>query len=129
VNYDIGHATVEGGYGGWRNTFKLCAPHLKGIAIKDFKWTATSGGMAAALVPIGQRMVNFKQYLRCSGPPVLRAGPDALRVPSGGVENGATKLSISNEETFKSMRRDSTRFGRGLRSFRCSLELASNVHL
>ena len=108
VNYDIGHATVEGGYGGWRNTFKLCAPHLKGIAIKDFKWDRDKrGAWLPHWVPIGQGMVNCRQYL-----PMLRSTGFSGSVqmhfeyPLGGVENGATKLSISNEEAFKSMRRD-----------------------
>src|SRR5262249_51390800 len=38
VNYDIGHATVEGGLGGWINSFRVLGPHLRGVAVKDFLW-------------------------------------------------------------------------------------------
>ncbi len=37
-NFDIGHATVEGGLGGWINSTRLMAPFMRGVAIKDFKW-------------------------------------------------------------------------------------------
>ena len=33
VNFDIGHATIEGGVGGWINNFRVVSDHLRGIAI------------------------------------------------------------------------------------------------
>ena len=38
INYDIGHATVEGGYGGWIASSRLVKEYMRGIALKDFKW-------------------------------------------------------------------------------------------
>src|SRR5665213_3344652 len=38
VNFDIGHATIEGGAGGWINNFRVVTDHLRGIAVKDFVW-------------------------------------------------------------------------------------------
>src|SRR5436309_14775294 len=38
VNYDVGHATVEGGLGGWINSFRITGKYLHGIAVKDFLW-------------------------------------------------------------------------------------------
>ena len=35
VNYDIGHATIEGGFGGWIDSFYITGKHLRGIAVKD----------------------------------------------------------------------------------------------
>ena len=108
VNYDVGHATVEGGYGGWRNTFRLTTPYLKGIAIKDFKWGQDQRGNWIPLwIPIGQGMVNFKQYF-----PMLKSvafsGPVQMHYeyPLGGVENGATRPAISEAEVYSNMHRD-----------------------
>src|SRR2546428_3787305 len=42
VNYDIGHATVEGGYGGWVNTSRVAAPMMRGGAGKDFRGGANA---------------------------------------------------------------------------------------
>src|SRR5215468_431981 len=44
VNYDIGHATIEGGFGGWINSFRITGPHLRGIAVKDFLWGKDAKG-------------------------------------------------------------------------------------
>ena len=30
ANYDIGHATVEGGYGGWIHSARLLMPYMRG---------------------------------------------------------------------------------------------------
>jgi L-ribulose-5-phosphate 3-epimerase len=38
-NFDIGHATVEGSYGGWDINARRLAPYTKMMAVKDFVWT------------------------------------------------------------------------------------------
>lgn len=108
INYDIGHATVEGGYGGWLTTFDLVRPYLRGAAMKDFRWRKDAKGeWAPEWVPLGDGMVNFGRYL----PMLKRAqfqGPVQLHFEYalGGVENGATKLSIPERTAFDAMRRD-----------------------
>jgi len=37
-NFDVGHATVEGGLGAWRLNARLLAPYVKMTAVKDFVW-------------------------------------------------------------------------------------------
>ncbi len=44
VNYDIGHATVEGGFGGWIDSFRVTGPYVRGIAVKDFLWEKNAHG-------------------------------------------------------------------------------------
>src|ERR1039458_6300532 len=44
ANYDVGHATIEGGLGGWIDSFGITEPHLRGIAVKDFIWAKDAGG-------------------------------------------------------------------------------------
>src|SRR3954453_16338805 len=38
--FDPGHAAIEGGNGGWSQSFELLAPHVRLVAIKDFAWNS-----------------------------------------------------------------------------------------
>ncbi|MFO7974098.1 MAG: sugar phosphate isomerase/epimerase family protein [Candidatus Hydrogenedentota bacterium] len=37
-NFDVGHATIEGGLGVWQINARLVAPYVKMMAVKDFVW-------------------------------------------------------------------------------------------
>jgi sugar phosphate isomerase/epimerase len=126
VNYDIGHATVEGGYGGWIASSRLVKPMMSGIALKDFYWAQNkkssthqdpydkSLGIEGAWVPhwcaMGQGMVNFPGFFtivkanRFAGPVQLHFEYPGL----GGAQNGDKKLTISQQELKDAMRRDLT---------------------
>jgi L-ribulose-5-phosphate 3-epimerase len=109
VNYDVAHATVEGGLGGWLHDTRLILPYTRGIAIKDFKWGKNAEGRWVPLwCPVGEGgMVDYDQVL-----PMVKAagfqGPVQMHFeyPLGGVENGGTKIAITNEQVFAPMRRD-----------------------
>lgn len=60
--FDVRHAVVEGGDGGWRSAFNLVAPRLHMIALKDFYWEKGPDGWRQINCPIGQGMVNWKAY-------------------------------------------------------------------
>ncbi|MBN2310013.1 MAG: sugar phosphate isomerase/epimerase [Candidatus Hydrogenedentes bacterium] len=60
-NFDVGHATVEGGYGGWRINARLMAPHVKMLAAKDFVWDTTDRPM---WVPLGSGRVQLVEFLK-----------------------------------------------------------------
>lgn len=60
--FDIRHATVEGGEGGWKIATHLVAPRLLMIAVKDFYWEKTSTGWMVKDCPLGEGMVNWKTY-------------------------------------------------------------------
>ena len=63
VNYDIGHATIEGGIGGWINSYRICGPYVRGIAVKDFVWAKDAkGNWREQWKPIGEGMVHFPQF-------------------------------------------------------------------
>lgn len=69
VNYDVGHAVVEGGGGGWLNSSRLLMPYIRGVAVKDFKWKQNEkGAWVPSWCPLGQGMVNLKRFL-----PMLKA--------------------------------------------------------
>jgi len=108
ANLDIGHATVEGGYGGWIHATRLILPFTRGVAIKDFRWEQNvRGEWRPRWCPIGEGMVDYKRYL-----PMLKAagfaGPVQMHFeyPLGGVENGTRKLTMPREDAFAAMRRD-----------------------
>jgi sugar phosphate isomerase/epimerase len=60
--FDVRHAVVEGGDGGWRSAFSLAAPRLSMIALKDFFWEKTATGWRVQNCPMGEGMVNWKSY-------------------------------------------------------------------
>jgi sugar phosphate isomerase/epimerase len=123
INYDIGHATVEGGYGGWIATSKLSKGYMRGIAMKDFIWARnekgsthadpydSSLGVVGAFVPhwcpIDQGMVRFDSFFDIiktdgfSGPVQLH-----FEYPMGGAENGKKTLTWTREKVLESMRSD-----------------------
>ena len=109
VNYDVGHATVEGGFGGWIHSSRLLMPHIRGVAVKDFRWKQNDRG---AWVPgwcgLGQGMVNFRQFFQ-----MLKAanftGPLQLHMEYpdlGGADSGKREFSIPKEKLLAIMRRD-----------------------
>jgi sugar phosphate isomerase/epimerase len=64
--FDLGHATIEGGLGGWRISTNLTLPRLKMIAAKDFYWErgGPRGGWHARTCPLGEGMCHWKDYLK-----------------------------------------------------------------
>jgi sugar phosphate isomerase/epimerase len=63
VNFDVAHATIEGGIGGWINSFRITGPHLRGIAVKDFVWAKDAKGKwKEQWAPIGEGMVHWPEF-------------------------------------------------------------------
>jgi sugar phosphate isomerase/epimerase len=108
VNYDVGHATVEGGLGGWINSLRITGSYLKGVAVKDFRWEKSAGGdWQPRWTPLGEGMVRFPQFFReisamgFSGPLQLH-----FEYPLGGAEAGRTEITMSREQVVEAMKRD-----------------------
>jgi len=109
VNFDISHATVEGGLGGWINSASLTAPMMRGVALKDFYWEkGARGAWEPRWCPIGQGMVRFVPFLE-----FLRdrhfAGPIQLHFEYpelGGADSGKRTIAISRKEFSEIVRRD-----------------------
>ncbi len=65
VNFDIGHATVEGGLGGWINNFRVTTDHMRGIAVKDFLWGKDKkGAWQPQWKPLGEGMVRLPEFFK-----------------------------------------------------------------
>ncbi len=64
-NFDVSHATIEGGLGGWRSGFRLLAAdgRIRMLALKDFVWAKRDSGWQPEFCPLGQGMVDFKTFL------------------------------------------------------------------
>lgn len=62
--FDIRHAVCEGGSAGWKIAFHLAAPRMKMIAVKDFYWEKTGAGWKQVNCPLGEGMVDWKQFCR-----------------------------------------------------------------
>jgi sugar phosphate isomerase/epimerase len=109
VNYDVGHATVEGGMGGWIESFRVTAEYLRGIAVKDFVWEKDAGGKwQIAWKPLGTVMVKFPEFFAMVRAAQF-AGPLQLHFEYalGGAEAGKkTGLTMSRDEIFAAMKRD-----------------------
>jgi L-ribulose-5-phosphate 3-epimerase len=63
VQYDVRHATVEGGMS-WPLGMKLLAPWIKITAIKDFHWAQEKDKWVIKDVPLSQGMVDFETYFQ-----------------------------------------------------------------
>ncbi|MCL4219416.1 MAG: sugar phosphate isomerase/epimerase, partial [Candidatus Hydrogenedentes bacterium] len=59
-NFDVGHATVEGGLGAWEINARLLAPYVKMMSVKDFVWD--NGKMRWG--PLGEGAVNLVEFFR-----------------------------------------------------------------
>lgn len=108
INYDVGHATVEGGLGGWIDSFRLAEPYIRGIAIKDFVWQKDArGAWDAEWVPLGQGMVRFPAFFSLLAKTPFD-GPVQLHFeyPLGGADQGKRQLTIGREQVLDAMRRD-----------------------
>lgn len=109
VNYDVGHATVEGGLGGWVHSSHLVMPFMKGVSVKDFKWKQDANGVwEPGWCALGRGMVNFRQFL-----PMLKAagfsGPLQLHMEYpdlGGPDTGKATFSIPTTQLLAIMQRD-----------------------
>jgi sugar phosphate isomerase/epimerase len=108
VNYDIGHATVEGGFGGWIDSFNVLGPHLRGVAVKDFLWEKDAkGNWKAEWKPLGEGMVKLTQFFGMLAQSGFN-GPLQLHFeyPLGGADSGKTTITMPRELVFAAMRRD-----------------------
>lgn len=109
VNFDVAHATIEGGLGGWINSFRITGPHLRGIAVKDFIWAKDARGRwTEQWVPLGQGMVHWSEFFRM----VAEAGFDGplqlhFEYPLGAATEGVGYAPPDSREViYSAMKRD-----------------------
>ncbi len=57
ICFDIGHATIEGGMA-WSTHFRMAAPHLTAVFVKDFFWKKNAKDWKMEWCSLGEGMVN-----------------------------------------------------------------------
>ena len=109
INYDIGHATVEGGFGGWIRSAQLAAPYMRGVALKDYRWARNARAeWSVQWCPPGEGMVQLPRFLsmlkkaQFSGPVQVHYEYSGL----GGAEHGNAKLDLPKAEVVARLKRD-----------------------
>ncbi|MEP7366827.1 MAG: TIM barrel protein [Acidobacteriota bacterium] len=108
INFDIGHATVEGGYGAWMSTSRMLLPHTRGIAVKDFYWEKNAKGVwEPRWCGLGKGMVNlpkFFGYVKEAG----FTGPIQLHMeyPEVGDAHAGKGMTIDRSEFLRLMKND-----------------------
>lgn len=103
--YDIMHATVEGGEN-WETGFNLIKPFINTLVIKDFKWGKVDGKWKRLHAPLGEGMVDFKRYFQLLKENNINV-PISLHVEYdlGGAEKGGNP-TIPHKEVFKRIKHD-----------------------
>lgn len=106
AQYDIRHATVEGGLS-WQTGLNLIKPHIKTLVLKDTTWENKNGKCTLHNVPLGEGMVDFNTYFKFIKQNNIQV-PVCLHLeyPLGGADQGADKITVDKKVVFDAMRRD-----------------------
>ncbi len=104
--YDIRHATVEGAES-WPVGLNYIAPFINTIDIKDFRWDKSGDNWKLIYVPVGEGMVDFKQFFKLTGEFNIKAPLSIhLEYDLGGANHGARILKIPQEKVINAMKKD-----------------------
>ena len=103
--YDVRHATVEGGRA-WPVGMRLLAPYIQITAIKDFYWKKEGDRWEIENTPLGTGMVRFDQYVKLAEEYQI-AGPISLHFEYGlPHDRHGSRTPEVKEETIRVMKRD-----------------------
>ncbi|RRA99163.1 sugar phosphate isomerase/epimerase family protein [Larkinella rosea] len=105
VQYDIRHATVEGGLS-WQNGLRLLQSHIKTLVFQDFAWENRAGKWVVKNVPIGEGMSDYKNYFQLLKQYKIQVSASfhSEHTPGG---DGATKLPLSDQKVaFESLKKE-----------------------
>ena len=106
LQYDIRHATVEGGRS-WETGLRLVQSRIRSLAIKDFKWEERNGKWETVNVPMGEGMVDFKRFFGLLKQYQIKVPASLhLEYPIGGAEHGDREISIPAEQVYEAMHKD-----------------------
>lgn len=106
AQYDIRHATVEGGTA-WPLGLRLLKDHIRTIVLKDFRWEETKRGLKVVNVPLGEGVVDFKRYFKMLRE--LKIDPVAsmhAEYELGGANKGSREPTWSQEKIVAALQRD-----------------------
>lgn len=106
LQYDIRHATVEGGRS-WPNGIRLLHNQIKTIALKDFVWGKVDGKWKIINTPIGEGMVDFKKYFALLKQYKVNVPVSMhFEYPLGGANHGDRELTVEPKVVYDAMKKD-----------------------
>ncbi len=113
--YDVRHATVEGGKS-WQLGMKLLSGFIRSTVIKDFRWEKKDGKWKDVHVPLGEGVVDFKRYFKLVKSLNI-GGPISLHFEYPVYDKANKNLSQKERrrQTITNMRRDLTALRRMLK--------------
>lgn len=62
--FDPSHASIEGAKHTWKLNLQRISPRLSMVALKDYVWEKTSKGWQTRWCPLGEGMVNWKEFFQ-----------------------------------------------------------------
>jgi sugar phosphate isomerase/epimerase len=115
VQYDIRHATTEGGYS-WILGMKRIEPWIRTICIKDFVWVKNEKGeWKHENVMLGEGMVKFDEFLKEYASLKVEASISMhFEYDLGGAENGKKEITMEPEKIYSMMKTDLDWFRKSL---------------
>ena len=115
VQYDIRHATTEGGYS-WILGMKRIEPWIRTICIKDFVWGKNDKGeWKHENVMLGEGMVKFDEFLKEYATLKVEAPVSMhFEYDLGGAEFGNKTTSMDPEKIYGMMKKDLEWFRKSL---------------
>lgn len=106
IQYDIKHATAEGGRS-WPNGLDLIHKRIHTLDIKDFLWQENNGKWKDTHVPLGEGMVNFQAFFQRLADYQM-APPISIHYEYdlGGADHGHREIKMPASYVLASMKRD-----------------------
>lgn len=96
TQFDIRHAVVEGS-SSWINTLHLISKNIGSIALKDFTWNIQNGKAKTINLPLGEGLVNFKQFFKILKEKNINV-PLTLHIEYPLLEKDEEKLSLLEQQ-------------------------------
>ena len=100
--FDPCHATIEGGYAGWKIGFHRVVSRLKMVATKDFYWEKQGGKWRGRICPLGEGMVKYPEFFKMLAASGF-SGPISLHIE---YEIEAPTESARREKVLAAIERD-----------------------
>ena len=106
IQYDIRHATAEGGTS-WPIGYNLIKRLIHSLDIKDFMWARRDGAWKLQNMPLGEGMVEFDRFFNMLKKDEISV-PISIHYeyPLGGADHGHRELTMPVAEILESMKLD-----------------------
>ncbi|MCF3648771.1 TIM barrel protein [Synoicihabitans lomoniglobus] len=108
LQFDIRHVTAERGLS-WINEYRLAAPKIASLALKDSKWIEdpATGRGTAVYTPVGEGWVDWPAYFKLLQTHAIDVPASLhLEYDLGGADHGHRQLTVEPAVVYAAMQRD-----------------------